>query len=111
MKSAVTDSGSEVRRGADKEGIANLIDILAVIRGITPEEIEREFDGSGYGDFKGAVAEAVVDFLAPVRERYESCATTSRRSRPRSAAGAEKARAIAAGRLAEVRAAMGIGPA
>ena len=71
IKSAVTDSGSEVKKGEGKEGIANLIDILAVARGSTPEEIEKEFEGSGYGDFKGAVAEAVVDFLAPVRERYE----------------------------------------
>ena len=71
IKSAVTDSGSEVKRGEGKEGIANLIEILAVARGISEEDVEREFDGSGYGDFKGAVADAVVDLLAPVRERYE----------------------------------------
>ena len=71
IKSAVTDSGSEVKRGDGKEGIANLIEILAVARGTTEDEIEGEFEGSGYGDFKGAVAEAVVEFLAPVRERYE----------------------------------------
>ena len=65
IKSAVTDSGSEVKRGDGKEGIANLIEILAVASGATEEEIEREFEGSGYGDFKGAVADAVVDFLAP----------------------------------------------
>ena len=71
IKSAVTDSGSEVRRGDGKEGIANLIQILAVARGTSEDEVERDFEGSGYGDFKGAVAEAVVDLLAPVRERYE----------------------------------------
>ena len=70
VRSAVTDSGTEVRRGPDKAGITNLIEILSVIRGVAPEEIEREFEGSGYGDFKGAVADAVVDYLAPVRERY-----------------------------------------
>src|SRR5438876_722311 len=52
IKSAVTDSGSEVKRGDGKEGIANLIEILAVARGSSEEEIEREFEGSGYGDFK-----------------------------------------------------------
>src|SRR5687767_2828253 len=66
IKSAVTDSGSEVRRGDGKEGIANLIEIAAVARDTTPDAIEKEFGGSGYGDFKGAVAEAVADFLAPV---------------------------------------------
>src|SRR3954469_24066058 len=65
VRTAVTVSGTEVRRGPDKAGIANLIDILSVIRDVAPEEIEREFEGSGYGDFKGAVADAVVDYLAP----------------------------------------------
>ena len=71
FKSAVTDSGSEVKRGEGKEGVANLIEILSVVRGASMDEIEAEFEGSGYGDFKGAVAEEVVEFLAPVRERYE----------------------------------------
>src|SRR4029453_10001994 len=52
IKSAVTDSGSEVKRGDGKEGISNLIQILAVARGSSEEEIEREFQSSGYGDFK-----------------------------------------------------------
>src|SRR3954452_12663866 len=51
VKSAVTDSGSEVRRSPDKPGITNLIDILSAIRGVGPEEIERDFDGAGYGAF------------------------------------------------------------
>ncbi len=112
IKSAVTDSGSEVRRdGEGKEGIANLIDILAVARGITPDEIEKEFEGSGYGDFKGAVAEAVVEYLAPVRERYEELRPDEARLEEMLAAGADKARAIARETLAEVRHVMGIGPA
>jgi tryptophanyl-tRNA synthetase len=111
IKSAVTDSGSEVRRGGGKEGIANLIQILAVARGTSEEEIEREFDGSGYGDFKSAVAEAVVDFLAPVRERYDELRPDQDTLEETLTTGAEKARAIAAETLAEVRLAMGIGPA
>ena len=55
--SAVTDSGSEVRRAEDKPGVTNLIDILAVIRDADPGAIEAEFAGSGYGDFKRAVAD------------------------------------------------------
>jgi tryptophanyl-tRNA synthetase len=110
IKSAVTDSGSDVKRGEGKEGVANLIEILAVARGTTEDEVEREFEGSGYGDFKSAVAEAVADFLAPVRERYEELRPDEAALEQALSAGAEKARAIAAGTLAEVRSAIGIGP-
>ena len=110
IKSAVTDSGSEVKRGEGKEGIANLIQILAVARGSSEEEVEREFEGSGYGDFKGAVAEAVVDFLAPVRKRYEELRPDEAALEQALEAGAEKARALASPTLAEVRSAIGIGP-
>ena len=98
------------RAGEGKEGIANLIEILAVARGTTEEEIEREFEGSGYGDFKGAVAEAVVELLAPVRERYEQLRPDEAALEATLTAGAEKARGIASGTLAEVRSAIGIGP-
>ena len=110
VRSAVTDSGTEVRRAPDKEGITNLIDILSVVRGVDPSEIESEFEGSGYGDFKGAVADAVVDYLAPVRERYAELRPDEAAIEAILAAGAEKARAIAADTLVEVRDAMGIGP-
>ncbi len=111
VMSAVTDSGSEVVRGADKAGIANLIEILAVIRGVDPTEIESEFSEAGYGDFKGAVADAVNGCLAPVRERYLELRDDQAGLERALAGGAEKARAIAAPTLAEVRDAMGIGPA
>jgi tryptophanyl-tRNA synthetase len=109
IKGAVTDSGTEVRRGDGKQGIANLIEILAVARGTSEDEIEREFEGSGYGDFKGAVAEAVVDFLAPVRERYRELRPDEAALELALTAGAEKARAIASETLAEVRRAIGVG--
>ena len=111
IRSAVTDSGTEVRRGPDKEGIANLIEILSVVRGVSPVEVEREFDGSGYGDFKSAVAEEVVSYLTPVRERYAELRGDEAALEAALAAGADKARAIAAGTLADVRDAMGVGPA
>ena len=109
IRSAVTDSGTEVRRGPDKEGIANLIEILSVVRGVSPEEVEREFDGSGYGDFKEAVADEVVAYLAPVRERYGELRADEAALEEALAAGAEKARAIAAHTLADVRQRMGVG--
>ena len=111
FKSAVTDSGSEVKRGEGKEGIANLIEILSVVRGAGMDEVEAEFEASGYGDFKGAVAEEVAAFLAPVRERYEEIRPDEGAIEAALEAGAEKARAIAAPTLAEVRSAVGVGPA
>ena len=110
LGSAVTDSGREVVRAADKPGVTNLIEVLAVARGVAPEEIEREFEGAGYGDFKKAVAEGVVEFLAPVRERYAELRPDEAAIEAVLAAGAEKARAIASGTVAEVRDRMGIGP-
>src|SRR5215211_7201474 len=72
FKRAVTDSGTEIVRAQDKPGISNLIELLSVVRGVAAEDVEREFADSRYGDFKVAVGEAVVDYLAPVRERYEA---------------------------------------
>ena len=68
FRRAVTDSDSEVRRGDGKEGVGNLMTIYSCVTGKTDAEIEREFDGRGYADFKLAVGEAVADRLAPVRE-------------------------------------------
>jgi tryptophanyl-tRNA synthetase len=110
LGSAVTDSGREIVRRDDKPGVTNMIDILAVARGVDPAEIEREFDGAGYGDFKKAVAEGVVELLAPVRERYAELRPDEDALEATLATGAEKARAIAAPTLAEVRDRMGIGP-
>ena len=110
VKSAVTDSGSDVRRSPAKPGVTNLIDILSVIRGVAPAAIEEEFDGGGYGAFKGAVAEEVVEYLRPVRERYHELRADDAEIERALAAGADRARQIAAGTLQEVRAAMGVGP-
>ena len=106
---AVTDSGREVRRGPEKAGITNLIDILAVARGSDQAAIEQEFEGAGYGDFKGAVAEAVVAILGPVQERYAELRPDVAALDATLAAGAEKARAVTAPVLADVRARMGFG--
>ena len=110
VKSAVTDSGSEVVRAPDKPGISNLVEILSVVRGTSPEEVEREFDGTGYGGFKQAVADALVEFLAAPRERYQELRPDEERLERVLRDGAEKARAIASQTLAEVRERMGVGP-
>ncbi len=70
FKRAVTDSGSEVLYSADKPGVSNLIDIYSAATGKTIDETVKEFDGKGYGDFKLAVGEAVVDVLKPLQTRF-----------------------------------------
>ena len=110
LRASVTDSGSEVRRAPDKPGVSNLIEILAAVRAGTPEEIEREFGGSGYGALKQTVADAVIAYLEPVRERYQEVRSDERGLETILAAGAEKARAIASDTLLDVRQAMGVGP-
>jgi tryptophanyl-tRNA synthetase len=109
FKRAVTDSGSEVRRAAEKPGIANLIEILAAVRGETPEEVEGEMKDVRYGELKAAVAAAVIDYLAPVRERYAELRTDEGSLEAILADGAERARAIAGETLADVRERMGVG--
>ncbi|MCH5299075.1 MAG: tryptophan--tRNA ligase [Ruminococcus sp.] len=71
FKRAVTDSEACVRYAEGKDGINNLMDIYGAVTGLTHEQIEKEFDGKGYGDFKVAVGEAVVETLRPVRAEYE----------------------------------------
>jgi len=70
FRRAVTDSESEVRYAPGKDGVNNLIDIYSCITGKTREDIETEFSGMGYGDFKSAVGEAVVDKLRPIQAEY-----------------------------------------
>ena len=110
IKRAVTDSGSDIVRAPDKPGVSNLIDVLAVARGVSPDAIEEDMRSArGYGDLKGAVAGAVVDMLAPVRERYDEIRPDRDRLEAILAQGAQKARAIASETLADVRAVMGVG--
>ncbi|MBQ0001675.1 MAG: tryptophan--tRNA ligase [Clostridiales bacterium] len=70
FKRAVTDSMGQIAYSEEQPGIRNLIDIYSACTGKTPEEVVAEFDGKGYGDFKMAVGESVVDVLRPLQERY-----------------------------------------
>ena len=111
FKRAVTDSAAEVLRGPDKPGISNLVEILAVVRGVAPEAVESAFDGLRYGDFKTAVGDEVAEWLAPVRERYGELRGDDAKLEAVLAAGAERARAIASATLVDARDAMCVGPA
>src|SRR4051794_15059233 len=98
IKRAVTDSDDPpvIRVDPGKPGVTNLLEILAAARGTTVAEAQASLDGArGYGDLKGAVAEAVVSYLAPVRERYDALRADEAGLEQTLAAGAEKARAMA----------------
>jgi tryptophanyl-tRNA synthetase len=110
VRRAVTDSDSEIRRAAEKPGVSNLIEILAVARQVTPAQVEDDMrEARGYGDLKAAVAEAVVAMLAPVRERYVRLRSDEDALEDVLSRGAGQARAIAAQTLADVRESMGVG--
>jgi tryptophanyl-tRNA synthetase len=107
VKSAVTDSGKEVRRGPGKEGIANLIDIMSVATGEAPEEIEARYDGAGYGQFKADVAEAVIALVEPIQERYYALRSDAAELQRLLGIGADKAREASAPTLAAMYERMG----
>jgi tryptophanyl-tRNA synthetase len=111
FKGAVTDSGTEIVRAPDKPGVSNLIDIMAVVRGITPDAVEKEYaDAGGYAGFKEDVGRAVAKHLAPVRERYAALREDQAGLERTLAQGAEKARAIASETVTLARERMGVGP-
>jgi tryptophanyl-tRNA synthetase len=111
FKSAVTDSGREIERSSEKPGVSNLIEILAVARETTPEQVEADMqEARGYGDLKIAVAEAVTEMLAPVRSRYVELRADEQALEDVLARGAAGAHAITADTLVDVRECMGVGP-
>jgi tryptophanyl-tRNA synthetase len=108
LRRAVTDSGSEVRAAPDKPGVTNLLDIYSAVSDTTVAELEARYDGSGYGQFKADIAEAVVEYLRPVRERYAALADDPGEIERALARGAERAREIAVPVLDDVRDRVGL---
>jgi tryptophanyl-tRNA synthetase len=93
FKTAVTDSGKDVRHDPDeKAGISNLIEIMSVATGDSFDAIESRYDGQGYGTFKDEVADAVVELLAPMQRRYNELRADEGELRRLLERGAEKAR-------------------
>ena len=102
FKSAVTDSEAQVAYREGKDGINNLMTIYSCVTGETFEQIEKEFAGKGYGDFKAAVGQAVADHLAPIREEYARLMADKSYLESCYRAGAEKASRIAGRTLEKV---------
>ncbi len=102
IKRAVTDSGAEIVFREDKPGISNLITLYHIATGKQIEEIENEFAGKGYGEFKKAVADAVVEFLRPFKVRYREIRANEEYLKLIIREGAEQARRVANKTLAKV---------
>jgi tryptophanyl-tRNA synthetase len=108
FKTAVTDSGSDVRYAPDdKPGISNLLEIMSVATGEGIPDLEARYDGGGYGRFKDEVAEAVVELFTPVRARYEELRADEPQLKTLLARGAEKARETSAPTLEQIYERMG----
>jgi tryptophanyl-tRNA synthetase len=111
LRSAVTDSDSEVRYDPEKKpGISNLLDIYAAATGKSIDDATAQFAGAGYGALKGQVAEAVVEYLRPLRERYGELSRDPGEVDRMLAEGAESAEEMATGVLERVRTAAGLLP-
>ena len=93
----MTDSGRDVVHDPKgKAGVSNLIEIMAVATGTSIADVESRFNGQGYGAFKEAVAEAVVEVLVPIQERYTTLRADEDELRRLLGVGADKARAASA---------------
>jgi len=109
VKSAVTDSAGDIRHDrTEKPGVSNLLEILSAATGRDVDDLAGEYDGQGYGTFKTAVAEAVIELLAPIQARYTELAGDPVEVERILADGADRARTIAAPTLAAAKEAMGL---
>ncbi|MEY3195877.1 MAG: hypothetical protein RLZZ82_116 [Actinomycetota bacterium] len=102
IKSAATDAGREVKFDEkEKPGISNLLTIHSSLSGRSISELENEFDGKGYGDFKGAVAEVVVEYLRPIRAKALELLEDEKHLTELLHQGADKARVVASSTLSD----------
>jgi tryptophanyl-tRNA synthetase len=111
IRAAVTDSGTDVRHDpGEKPGVSNLLSILAAVTDRPVGELAAEYDGGGYGTFKSAVADAVVEYLRPLQERHAELVADEGELRRIVTLGADKAREVAVPVMARARAAAGLLP-
>ena len=108
IKSAVTDSEGTIKYDAKRPGVYNLITIMAAVTDKQPKAIEAEYEGKGYAEFKSDLAEAVVEFIAPIRERHTELMEDQEMLKSILNDGAERAQEIASKKMNEVKDRVGI---
>jgi len=109
IKSATTDSGSEIKLSYDKPGISNLLTIYSHLSGIKINELEQKYQGRGYGDFKADLAEVVINFLAPIQKKYQKLISDKAYLDQILTDGAKKARSISRPKMKQVNDKVGLG--
>ena len=110
IKTAVTDSGREVRVAPDKPAVSNLLTIFSLISETPVRELESRFEGAGYGEFKRALAEEVGARLEPIRTRFAELMDDPAETERQLAGGARRAATVAERTMAAVRERTGLGP-
>lgn len=109
VKRAVTDSGSEIKAERDKPAITNLLNIYAEISGKSVEELEQQYAGKGYGDFKSELADAIVEFLRPIQEKKAEFLADKTELRQMLKAGSDSLASVAQETVSQVKSKMGLG--
>lgn len=108
VKRAVTDSDNQVKVGESKPAITNLLEIYSAITGRKVSEIEAEYAGKGYGDFKAGLADAVVEHMEPIQQRHDELMNDSEQLLAILGDGREKAAVIAEEKLSQVKSTLGL---
>ncbi|MFA7253417.1 MAG: tryptophan--tRNA ligase [Patescibacteria group bacterium] len=109
LKKAVTDSGAEIKAVPGKPALTNLLNIFSEVSGKTVVEIEEQFEHSGYGEFKSSLAEAIIEYLKPVRKRYDDLISDHEELKKILKRGSDKAAPIAEKTLKQVKEKIGLG--
>ncbi|MDG1949277.1 MAG: tryptophan--tRNA ligase, partial [bacterium] len=108
VKSAVTDSGTTIEYDPERKGLANLLTIYTLVSKRTIEDIVREHDGKGYGDFKKNLAAAISNFLTPLQERIQAHLENEEELKRILDMGAKKAKVLAEQKMDQVRSKIGV---
>jgi tryptophanyl-tRNA synthetase len=109
FKKAVTDSGNEIKTGVDKPAISNMLNIYSEISGKSIDQLEQDFAGKGYGDFKMSLAEAVIEYLRPIQEKYFSLIQDEERLKTILQSGSNKIQSLAEETLGSAKEKIGLG--
>lgn len=108
VKRAVTDSGSEIKSGEDKPALSNLLQIYSELAGKSVEDLEKDYQGQGYADFKKDLAEVIVNALKPIQSKYQNAVGDQKLDQVL-AQGLEKAQEFSNQKLAQVQKVVGLG--
>ncbi len=109
IKRAVTDSGSEIKAGPDKPAITNLLNIFAAFSDKSIENLEKEFEDRGYGEFKEALAQTIIDHLSPIQKKYNELIEDQEKLKKILTSGADSLKDEAQKNVSKIKLRIGLG--